>query len=185
MEIKSPENFDFDAKKWSAWKQRFMRFRLASDLASKSEEKQVSTLIYCMGDQSEDIFQSFNLTDDDAKKFDTVLQKFDKYFGVEKNVIFERAKFNMRCQEPDEPAESFITSLHKLSETCDYGLLRDELIRDRIVAGIRDGELSKKMQLDAKLTLEKAMTIVQQSEDIRAATKDKSTDSEPEKNVSF
>ena len=66
----------------------------------------------------------------------------------------------MRCSEPDEPAESFITSLHKLSETCDYGLLRDELIRDRIVAGIKDGELSKRIKLDAKLMLENAMTMV-------------------------
>ena len=121
MEIPCPEKFDFVATKWPAWKQRFMRFRQASDLVSKSEERQLNMLIYCMGDKSEDIFQSFNLADDDAKKFDIVLQKFDDHFVIEKNIIFERAKFNMRCQEPGEPAESFITTLHKLSEHCNYG----------------------------------------------------------------
>ena len=167
MEIPCPEKFDFVATKWPAWKQRFMRFRQASDLVSKSEERQLNMLIYCMGDKSEDIFQSFNLADDDAKKFDIVLQKFDDHFVIEKNIIFERAKFNMRCQEPGEPAESFITTLHKLSEHCNYGPLRDELIRDRIVAGIRDSKLSERMQLDAKLTLEKAVTMVRQSEQVR------------------
>lgn len=73
----------------------------------------------------------------------------------------------MRKQEPGETAEGFITAVHKLAEYCKFGTLRDELIRDRIVVGIRDVTLSEKLQLDAKLTLTKAVNLVRQSETVK------------------
>ena len=47
-------------------------------------------------------------------------------------------------------------------ETCEYGDLRDEMLRDRIVVGIRDSATSQKLQMDPELTLEKAMNTVRQ-----------------------
>ena len=34
--------------------------------------------------------------------------------------------------------DAFITALYNLASKCDYGRLNDELIRDRIVVGIRN-----------------------------------------------
>lgn len=67
-------------------------------------------------------------------------------------MIFERAKFNRRCQGNTESAEQFITSLYNLAEDCAYGDLKDEMIWDRIVVGIRDRALSEKIQMDPDLT---------------------------------
>ena len=67
------------------------------------------------------------------------------------NVVFERAKFNLRKQEEGETVDTFITSLCQLSEHCAYGNLRDELIRDRIVIGVRDKRLSMKLQMEKGL----------------------------------
>ena len=58
--------------------------------------------------------------------------------------------------------EQFITSLYNLVETCDFGDLKNEMIRDRIVVGIRDQALSERLQTVADLTLEKAKTLVRQ-----------------------
>jgi predicted aspartyl protease len=167
MDIPSTEKFTFDAAKWPAWKQRFQRFRSASDLSTKAEERQISMLLYCMGEKAEDVFDSFRLDADDAKKYDTVLARFDTHFVIKKNVIFERAQFNKRKQDIGESTETFITALHKLAETCEFGALREELIRDRVVVGIQDSKLSEKLQLDKDLTLEKAVTLVRQSEQVR------------------
>ena len=41
--------------------------------------------------------------------------------------------------------DHFITALHSLSEHCGYGDMRDQLIRDLIVVGIRDDKLSEEM----------------------------------------
>ena len=70
-------------------------------------------------------------------------------------------------QEPGETVDTFITALYSLAEHCDYKDLHDDLIRDRIVVGIRDARLSEKMQLDAKLTLATAIDTVRQSEAVK------------------
>ena len=47
-------------------------------------------------------------------------------------------------------------ALYELVQHCDYGGMKDKMIRDRLVVGICDSSLSEKLQLDPALTLEKA-----------------------------
>lgn len=75
-------------------------------------------------------------------------------------------RFNCRKQQEGESIEEYLTALYSLVELCDYGVLRDELLRDCIVVGIRDTALLERMQLDVGLTLESAKKIVQQREAI-------------------
>ena len=82
-------------------------------------------------------------------------------------MIVECAKFNKCFQLPDEPVELFIASLYNLAADCNLGELKDELIHDRIVVGIRDASLSKRLQMDPELMLEKAKTVIQQREAVR------------------
>ena len=120
-----------------------------------------------MGEKADDILQTFNLTEEDAKKYKTVKDKFEAHFVKTRNTIYERAKFNSRKQGENETAHDFIVAVHCLAEHCAFGELRDELIRDRIVVGIRDAKLSQKLQLNAKLTLEKSEVEVRQSESVK------------------
>ena len=63
-------------------------------------------------------------------------------------------------------AEQFITSLYNLAD-CEFGGLKEQLIYDRIVVGIRDFSLSTKLQMDSELTLEKAKRLIRQQEAVR------------------
>ncbi|KAL1445282.1 hypothetical protein MTO96_029260 [Rhipicephalus appendiculatus] len=110
-----------------------------------------------MGDKAEDVLTALCLTTANAKKYAKVIEAFDSHFVVKKNIIYERALFNRRIQDEGEAMTDFITALHTLAERCDYGDLKDELIRDRIVVGVRDQKLSTKLQLEQDLTLEKAV----------------------------
>ena len=79
---------------------------------------------------------------------------------MRRNVIFERARFNRRRRRKGESAEECITVLYSYVETCAYGDLKEEMLRDRLVVGIKDTALSERLQLDAHLTLEKAKTAI-------------------------
>ena len=88
--IPAVEKFDFaKPEEWSRWIRRFERFRQASDLASKSEEVQVSTLVYSLGDKAEDILTLFNLEAEELKKYETVKEKFESFFEKRRNTIYE------------------------------------------------------------------------------------------------
>ena len=73
------------------------------------------------------------------------MAKFDSFFSVRKKVVIEHTKFNKRSQLPDEPVEQFITSLYNLAADCNFGELKDKLIRDRIVVRIRAASLSERL----------------------------------------
>ena len=162
-----PEKFSFKQEEWPKWIRRFEHFRVASELNKKPENTQISTLIYSMGDEADDILNSFTMSDDDREKYDAVKAKFEGHFIIKRNVIFERAKFNLRVQKEGESADNFITDLYTLAEHCQFGALHDELIRDRIVVGLRNKALSEKLQLESSLTLEKAINQARQKELIR------------------
>ena len=76
--------------KWQRWKRRFEQFREASGLSSESQQRQVSMLIYTMGEEAEDTLILTKITKDDKKDYAKVIAKFDSFFRVRKNVIFER-----------------------------------------------------------------------------------------------
>ena len=123
-----------------------------------------------MGDEADDILQSLSLNDEDSATFNGVKAKFDAYFIGSRNVIYERAKFNQHKQMTGKPVDPFITSLHKLhklAEHCDYGALKDDMIRDKIVVGLCDEQLSEKLQLDPNLTLKRAVDQARQKEAVR------------------
>ena len=79
-------------------------------------------------------------------------------------MIYERARFNQRCQPLDESADHFIT---EIADNCEFGDMKDQLIRDRLVVGIRDGALSERLQLESDLTLDKAKILIRQREAVR------------------
>ena len=164
-QVQPPEQFNFSHPgEWPKWARRFERFRKALGLADNDEESQVNTLVYAMGDEADDILRSFGLSADDAKIYDVVKGEFDSHFIKRRNVIYEQARFNQRRQEAGESVDCFVTALYGLEEHCEYAALHHEMIRDRIVVGLRDAKLSESLQLDPELTLEKAVTKARQAE---------------------
>ena len=112
-----------------------------------------------MGEGSDSVLSSTDITAEERKVYKTVMEKLDAFFKGRRNVIFERATFNRRIQQQGETAEQFIMELYRLVEKCEYGDMKDEMIRDRLVVGISDTQISQQLQLDARLTLEKAKMI--------------------------
>ena len=94
-----------------------------------------------------------------------MLQKFDDFFQIRKNVIFKTAQFNQHAQ--GETNYRAVHHLYSLATDCEFGELKEQLIRDRIIVGIRDSLLSARLQMDPDLTLEKAKRVVCQQEAVR------------------
>ncbi|UYV63647.1 hypothetical protein LAZ67_2005162 [Cordylochernes scorpioides] len=135
-----PEPFNFsNPGDWPKWIRRFERFRQASGLINNPENEQVNMLVYCMGDNADDILLSCKIASDQLENYN----------------------------KEGEKVNEFITALHSLAEHCNFGMLHDELIRDRIVVGVRDRALSERMQLDTDLTLVKATLMAKQLESVK------------------
>ena len=76
--LNPPDPIDFQRPKWTEWKSRFTRYRVASKLTEDSGEVQVATLIYSMGNDAENIFTSFTFQEEAHKQdYEIVLQKLE------------------------------------------------------------------------------------------------------------
>lgn len=74
------------------------------------------------------------------------------------NVIYERYVFGSAIQEETETILNFIERLKHLSMNCGYQNMTEDLIRDRLILGIRDDEMRKVFLADTFLTLQGAIT---------------------------
>ena len=163
--IRPPNEFDFSKPEaWATWIKRFQRYLSVSNLSKKSDAEKIDVLCYTMGEKAEEILAQVMPTISGTAKLDEVIKKFSDYFEPKKNIVFERFKFNSRTQQIDETVDSFITALYTLADSCKFGDLKDELIRDRIVIGMRDTRTSERLQLAADLTVEKALDMARQAE---------------------
>jgi len=99
IRLQPPDPFNFrDPEDWPRWKHRLQQFRVALGLVEEDAVKQISTFLYCLGEEAEAVLTLTNTTEDDCKDYDLVLAKFDEFFQVCKNVISERVRFNRRNQ---------------------------------------------------------------------------------------
>lgn len=96
------------------------------------------TLLYCLGEEVEDVLTSTNITAQGRKRYGDVLGKFDDFFNVRKNVIYECARFSQRSQRENETVEQFSTSLYSLAGDCEFDDTKGTMIRDCLVVGISD-----------------------------------------------
>ena len=86
LPLPAPSNFNLATpNQWAKWKQRFELFRKATGLSEAEEARQVSTLLYCLGEDAASILT--NISAEDAKIYSKVLDKLDSIFEMRKNTL--------------------------------------------------------------------------------------------------
>ena len=129
IRLQSPQAFDFKNPDdcMDPLETGVRTFIIASSLHTHSDSKQVSMLLYSMGEEAEVVLVSTGITDEERKSYKKVVEKLDEYFHlcfhVRHNVIFQRARFNRRDQLEGESGDQYITELYYLAERCSYGQL--------------------------------------------------------------
>ena len=73
--------------------------------------------------------------------------------------IGERFRFYKRNQRERESILSYVTELRKLATHCNFGGNLNEALRDRLVCGLRNMQIQKRLLSEAKLKYSKAVEI--------------------------
>ena len=72
----------------------------------------------------------------DKRNLAKILEFGESYCLGKTNIIYERYRFNNRDQEAGESIDTYASNLRSLSDTSNFGALKDEMIRDRVVCGV-------------------------------------------------
>ncbi|KAK9685286.1 hypothetical protein QE152_g38158 [Popillia japonica] len=135
--VKQPREMSMDGDlglNWKKFKARFEIYIKATGINNKgTEENRIACLLHCMGEDAQEIFETFELSEQKKESYKEVVKAFEDYFVPKSNPSVERHKFNTRIQRPGENFDTFLGELKKLAANCEFAQMKDELIKDRIV----------------------------------------------------
>lgn len=163
------------AEKWKKFRLAWDNYSLATELNKKHKKVQVAMLLTIIGEEARDVYSTFTdwESEESKQKITPVLDKFAAYCQPRRKIPFERYRFNKRAQEPGESYDQYKTELRKLAENCDfYSITTDEILRDRLIFGIRDGKVRERLLRESQLTLEKTDEICRASESTASQMKE-------------
>ncbi|XP_032230541.2 uncharacterized protein K02A2.6-like [Nematostella vectensis] len=157
---RTPGPLVLDAQASENWRKFIMQFEIylvAKGKDEKPDKLKVNLLLNCAGADAIEEYSHFVFNEGESNEsYEDVCRKFKEHCQGARNVIYERLVFNQRNQKEGERMDNFVSALKRLSLTCEFGTLRDSLIRDRIVGGVLSNELRGELLKKPDLTLQSA-----------------------------
>ena len=98
------------------------------------------------------------------KTYEELIEKLSPHFRPASSEIVERFKSHSRSRLPGESVATFVAELRSLLEFRNFGDTLDVMIRDRLVCGINDITIQKRLLSEPGLTYAKAVEIAQSAE---------------------
>ena len=90
---------------------------------------------------------------------------FTTYVTPLTNIPYERCVFNSRRKKSNDTFLQYVTEIKRLGDKCELTKITvDEILRDRILLGLRDENLRKRILKDNKLTLQTLIRTCQAEE---------------------
>lgn len=129
--FKTPKSLAIDENIVSNWKkfvQSYNIYLLASGSANKSAAVRAAIFLNFIGEDAIDLFNTFNLAEEDKKDVEKIKKAFEEYIDPRKNVIYERYLFYSRNQKENEEFEYFLTDIKRLCATCEF-TNKEEMLR--------------------------------------------------------
>ena len=154
------------AENWKLWKEKYNNYFVISRLDRETPEFQLAMFKHTIGDDALKVIKTFNHAEgENSSDWRVVMGKMEKHCIGEVNEIYERYCFNMRDKLPTESVDSFVAELRNLAKTCNFcDCLRDSLICDRIVLGIKNEQTTKKLLRMRDLTLNRCIDVCRSEE---------------------
>lgn len=129
-------------------------------MGGKSDDYKVKLLYYLIGEKGREICETLGVGSSANYLFvDEVITTLDGFCDPKKNETIERYNFFTRSQSQDESLDKYLTELRTLAATCNFGVITDSLIRDRIVCGTWDSHLRESLLRETDLSLDKCVQI--------------------------
>ena len=125
---------------WEFFRQQCEDYEVATELSKQVTPVRLASLRSLMGKDCLQIFRNLSLYPAQQESVTSYLDALEAYFKPQRNVVYERYVFNTCVQTQDESVDAYVKRLRKLASSCDFGVLTNELIRDRLVIGVRDKE---------------------------------------------
>ncbi|XP_028299349.1 uncharacterized protein LOC114461463 [Gouania willdenowi] len=152
------------ADNWCSWEQSFRRYIAAS--GEKDEKAKIDILLHTIGEDALELYNTLTVRGEgDELTMEDVLQAFKDHCCPQRNVVFERVQYWSHQRTAGTSVNTFMTELRQKSKHCEFGIIENDMLRDKLVLSITDSDLKKRLIQERRLTLYRAIEICRATEE--------------------
>ena len=93
------------------------------------------------------------------KTFKEIVELVQNHENLKPSAIVQRFKFSTQFRKTGESIASYMAESRNISEHCDFQNTFEEILRDRLVCGINDEQIQRRLLAESTLDFKKAMKI--------------------------
>jgi hypothetical protein len=161
--------FDAHKEEWIAYTERLEEYFQANEI--KQGRHRAVLLSVCGAATYQLIRNLLAPTKPSSKTYKQLVKLVQDHINPRPSIIVERFSFHTRRQREGESINDFVADLRKCSEHCKFGNTLDDMLRDRLVCGVRNTQLQRRLLAEQDLTFQKALSTCQASEAAERDTK--------------
>ncbi|XP_062501692.1 uncharacterized protein K02A2.6-like [Corticium candelabrum] len=155
--------FEGNQEEWMHYVERVKFFCVANGITDTERKKAV--LLSVCGVQTYKLIRNLLAPGkpEDAE-YDDIVAKVKDHVNPKPSTVVQRFRFNSRSQKPGESVVQFMAELRRFSTDCDFGDTLADMLRDRLVCGVSDGRIQRRLLQEKELTFDKALSLARAME---------------------
>lgn len=152
------DEFDRHREDWQQYVERLEFYFIANGITT--EEKKRAVFLSVIGSPTYRILRNLLTPDKPGDKtYEELTTVLQQHYSPAPSEIVERFKFYSRSRRAGESVANFIAQLRSLAQHCNYGASLDNMLRDRLVCGINDDSIQKRLLAEPNLTYKRAVEL--------------------------
>ena len=143
--------FNSQQELWISYAERLEEYFIANEIESANRKKAI--LLSVVGAETYQLIRSLVApAKPKEKSFEDLVKVVQEHHQPIPSAIVQRYKFNSHTQKPGESIATFIAELRRLAKHCQFDQTLDEMLRDRLVCGIADSRVQRRLLAEPDLT---------------------------------
>ena len=152
--------FDDTQESWEHYVERLGQYFLANDIDGEAGDKRRAILLSVCGSKVYKLMSDLLApTKPSEKSYADLTTLVQEHFSPKPSEIVQRYKFHNRFRKQGESIAQFVASLRHLAEHCKFNATLETMIRDRLVCGINDDRIQRRLLSEKELTYARAYDI--------------------------
>jgi len=147
-----------ESEDWAQYEERLKFYFEANDI--QDDGKQRAILLSVCGASCYTLIRNlvYPVKPSD-KSFEELCDVMRNHTNPKPSEIVQRFKFNSIVRTPGESIANYVAALRELSKHCNFGDHLEEMLRDRLVCGVNDVKIQRRLLAEVDLTYRKAREI--------------------------
>ncbi|XP_048866410.1 uncharacterized protein LOC125739899 [Brienomyrus brachyistius] len=155
--------FDGQTQAWEEYCEMLDHFFEANGIADEARKRAI--LLSSVGGKTYSLMRNLLSPDKPgAKSYKDLMDLLQSHYNLKPSEIVQRFKFNSRIRAATETVSEYVAVLRELAQHCNYGEKLKEMLCDRLVCGIADDHIQRRLLAEPELTFDKALAVAQAME---------------------